>query len=160
VRKLPHQLVESFRSTLEEVRDADLVLHVVDASVADPQRQIAAVRAVLAEIDAGDIPELMVVNKIDVADPDTVGDLVDSNVAVPVSAVSGEGTDKLLETLAARLRALNAVVELTVPYDRGDLIAALHREGEVLVEVHDESGSRLRVRLPRQSLDRFAEYMA
>ncbi|MGH9004819.1 MAG: GTPase HflX, partial [Acidimicrobiia bacterium] len=75
VRKLPHQLVESFRSTLEEVRDADMVLHVVDASVADPGRQIGAVRAVLAEIDAGDIPELMVVNKIDVADPEAVADL-------------------------------------------------------------------------------------
>ncbi|MDQ3944782.1 MAG: GTPase HflX [Actinomycetota bacterium] len=160
VRKLPHQLVESFRSTLEEVRDADLVLHVVDASVADPVRQIQAVRAVMAEIDAGDIPELMVVNKIDVADPDTVADLVEGNRAVPISAVTGEGTDKLLETLAARLRALNAVVELTVPYDRGDVVAAIHRAGEVLVEVHDESGSRIRARLPRHGLERFAEYMA
>ncbi|MGH8990111.1 MAG: GTPase HflX [Acidimicrobiia bacterium] len=160
VRKLPHQLVESFRSTLEEVRDADMVLHVVDASVADPGRQIGAVRAVLAEIDAGDIPELMVVNKIDVADPEAVADLVEDNAAVAVSAVSGEGTDKLLETLGGRLRALNAVVELTVPYDRGDVIAALHREGEVLVEVHDESGSRIRARLPRQGLERFAEYLA
>ncbi len=160
VRKLPHQLVESFRSTLEEVRDADIVLHVVDASVADPGRQIRAVRAVLAEIDAGDIPELMVINKIDVADPEAVADLVDDNGAVAISAVSGEGTDKLLETLGARLRALNAVVELTVPYDRGDVIAALHREGEVLVEVHDESGSRIRARLPRQGLERFAPYMA
>jgi GTP-binding protein HflX len=160
VRKLPHQLVESFRSTLEEVRDADLLLHVVDASVADPGRQIEAVRAVLREIDAGDIPELTVVNKIDVADPQTVSDLVDDHHGVPISAVSGEGTDKLLETLAERLRALNAVVELTVPYDRGDVIAALHREGEVLVEVHDESGSRIRARLPRQGLERFAEYLA
>ncbi len=160
VRKLPHQLVESFRSTLEEVRDADLLLHVVDASVADPGRQIEAVREVLREIDAGDIPELTVVNKIDVADPQTVSDLVDDHHAVPISAVSGEGTDKLLETLAERLRALNAVVELTVPYGRGDVIAALHREGEVLVEVHDESGSRIRARLPRQGLERFAEYLA
>jgi len=160
VRKLPHQLVESFRSTLAEVRDADLLLHVVDASVADPQRQIQAVRAVLAEIDAGHIPELTVINKIDVADPETVGELVEDHHGVPISAVSGEGIDKLLETLGARLRALNAVVELTVPYERGDVIAALHREGEVLVEVHDESGSRMRVRLPRQGLERFSEYLA
>jgi GTP-binding protein HflX len=160
VRKLPHQLVESFRSTLEEVRHADLLLHVVDASAPDPGRQIEAVRAVLAEIDAGDIPELTVVNKIDVADPEMVAHVVDRHEAVPISAVSGEGTDKLLETLANRLRALNAVVELTVPYDRGDVIAALHREGEVLVEVHDESGSRIRARLPRQGLERFAQYLA
>ena len=160
VRKLPHQLVESFRSTLDEVRDADLVLHIVDASVADPARQISAVRAVLEEIGAGDIPELMVVNKIDVADPEAVAELVEGHGAVPISAVSGEGTDKLAETVAVRLRALNAVVELTVPYDRGDVIAALHREGEVLVEVHDESGSRIRARLPRQALERFAQYMA
>jgi GTP-binding protein HflX len=160
VRKLPHQLVESFRSTLEEVRDADLVLHVVDASAADPERQIQAVRTVLAEIDAGQIPELMVVNKIDVAEPERVGDLVDDHAAVAISAVTGEGTDKLLETLAVRLRALNAVVEFVVPYDRGDVIAALHREGEVLVEVHDTSGSRIRARLPRQGVERFAQYLA
>jgi GTPase len=160
VRKLPHQLVESFRSTLEEVRDADLVIHVVDASAADPRRQIQAVRTVLAEIDAGHIPELMVVNKVDVADPEQVADLVDDHAAVAISAVTGEGTDKLLETLTARLRALNAVVELMVPYDRGDVIAALHREGEVLVEVHDDSGSRIRARLPRQGVERFAQYLA
>jgi GTP-binding protein HflX len=160
VRKLPHQLVESFRSTLDEVRDADLVLHLVDASAADPDRQISAVRAVLDEIGAGDIPELVVVNKVDVAGPEAVAELVEGNGAVAISAVTGEGTDKLLETLAGRLRALNAVVELTVPYDRGDVIAALHREGEVLVEVHDESGSRIRARLPRQALERFAPYLA
>jgi GTP-binding protein HflX len=160
VRKLPHQLVESFRSTLEEVRDADLVIHMVDASAADPQRQIQAVRTVLAEIDAGQIPELMVVNKVDVAQPEQVSDLVEDHVAVAISAVTGEGTDKLLETLAARLRALNAVVELMVPYDRGDVIAALHREGEVLVEVHVDAGSRIRARLPRQGVERFAQYLA
>jgi GTP-binding protein HflX len=158
VRKLPHQLVESFRSTLEEVGDADLVLHVVDASAADPERQIEAVRAVLAEIGAGEIPELRVVNKVDVADPERVTELVAGNGAVAISAVTGEGTDKLLETLGARLRALNAVVELVVPYDRGDVIAALHREGEVLVEAHEDEATRVRARLDPVAAARFRDF--
>jgi GTP-binding protein HflX len=159
VRKLPHQLVESFRSTLEEVRGADLLLHVVDASSPEAGRQIAAVRTVLAEIEANEVPELVVANKLDLADPDAVSELIEGG-AVPVSAATGEGVDKLLEALAARLRALNAVVELSVPYDRGDVVAAVHREGEVLVEVHDERATRIRARLPRRGLERFAEFIA
>ena len=99
VRKLPHQLVESFRSTLEEVVDADLLLHVVDASVAGARRQIEAVRTVLREIDAGDIPELLVANKLDVAEPDDAGRLLAAHPGpLPLSAVTGEGIDKLLES--------------------------------------------------------------
>ena len=159
VGKLPHQLVESFRSTLEEVVDADLLLHVVDASAAEPGRQIDAVRAVLAEIEARSVPELLLANKSDVADPEVLAELV-AGGAVPVSALSGDGIDGLLERLAARLRALNAVVELSVPYDRGDVLAAVHREGEVLVEVHDERATRVQARLPRRGLERFREFMA
>lgn len=159
VRKLPHQLVESFRSTLEEVVDADILLHVVDASSPEADRQIAAVRAVLREIDAALVPELLVANKLDVADPEAVAELVDGG-AVPVSAATGEGVDKLQEVLGARLRALNAVVELSVPYDRGDVVAALHREGEVIVEVHDDRATRIRARLPRRGLERFSEFIA
>ena len=157
VRKLPHQLVQSFRSTLEEVVDADLLLHVIDASSPEADRQIEAVRAVLAEIEAADVPELLVANKIDVASPDLVAELVDHG-AVAVSAVTGEGIDKLREAVGERLRSLNDVVELSIPYDRGDVVAALHREGEVLVEVHDESATRVRARLPRRALPRFAPY--
>jgi GTPase len=159
VAKLPHQLVESFRSTLEEVVDADLLLHVVDASSPEAERQVEAVRAVLVEIEAHEVPELLVANKIDVADPDDVAALAESG-AVPVSAVTGEGTDGLLEVLTARLRSLEAVVELVVPYDRGDVLAALHREGAVLVEVHHDGATRVQARLPRQSVSRFTEFMA
>jgi len=159
VRKLPHQLVESFRSTLEEVVDADLLIHVVDASSPEAERQIDAVRSVLRELGAGDVPELLVANKLDVADPEALVALKGLG-AVPVSAATGEGVDGFLETLADRLRALNAVVELSVPYERGDVLAALHREGEVLVEVHDEQATRVRARLPKGGLDRFREFMA
>jgi GTP-binding protein HflX len=157
VRKLPHQLVESFRSTLEEVVDADLLVHVVDASSAEAERQIEAVRAVLRELGAGDVPELLVANKLDVADPEALVTLKGLG-AVPVSATTGEGADAFLEALAERLRALNAVVELSVPYERGDVLAALHREGEVLVEVHDDRATRVRARLPKGGIDRFREF--
>jgi GTP-binding protein HflX len=159
VRKLPHQLVESFRSTLAEVVDADLLVHVVDASSAEADRQIEAVRTVLRELGAGDIPELLVANKLDVAAPEQVA-VLRGGGAVPVSAVTGEGIEKLLDVLADRLRALNAVVELSVPYERGDVLAALHREGEVLVEVHDDHATRVRARLPRGGIDRFRDFLA
>jgi GTP-binding protein HflX len=159
VRKLPHQLVESFRSTLEEVVDADLLVHVVDASSPEAERQIEAVRSVLRDLGAGDLPELLVANKLDVADPEALVALKGLG-AVPVSAVTGDGVDAFLETLADRLRALNAVVELSVPYERGDVLAALHREGEVLVEVHDDRATRVRARLPKGGIDRFREFLA
>jgi GTP-binding protein HflX len=159
VRKLPHQLVESFRSTLEEVVDADLLVHVVDASSPEAERQIEAVRSVLRELGAGELPELLVANKLDVADPEALVALKGLG-AVAVSAATGEGVDEFLERLAGRLRALSAVVELSVPYERGDVLAALHREGEVLVEVHDEHATRVRARLPRGGVDRFREFLA
>jgi GTP-binding protein HflX len=117
------------------------------------------VRSVLRDLDAGDIPELMVANKLDVADPEALVTLKGMG-ALPVSATTGEGTEEFLETLAERLRALNAVVELSVPYERGDILAALHREGEVLVEVHDDQATRVRARLPKGGVDRFREFLA
>jgi GTP-binding protein HflX len=157
VRKLPHQLVEAFRSTLEVVAESDLLVHVVDASAFDPQAQIDAVRTVLKEIDAADVPELLVFNKIDVT---TDGKrLVDAHPgSVAISAVTGEGIEGLLATISDRLRALETVVELLVPYDRGDVLAALHREGEVLVESHEEDATRLRARLDRSSVGKFAAF--
>ena len=159
VRKLPHQLVEAFRSTLEEVVDATLLIHVVDASSPEADLQIEAVRSVLRELGAGDVPELLVANKLDAAEPEALVVLKGWG-AVPVSAATGEGVEAFLETLADRLRALNAVVELSVPYERGDVLAALHREGEVLVEVHDDRATRVRARLPRGGIDRFREFLA
>jgi GTP-binding protein HflX len=151
--------VESFRSTLEEVVDADLLVHVVDASSPEAERQIEAVRSVLRELGAGELPELLVANKLDVADPEALVALKGLG-AVAVSAATGEGVDEFLERLAGRLRALSAVVELSVPYERGDVLAALHREGEVLVEVHDERATRVRARLPKGGVDRFREFLA
>jgi GTP-binding protein HflX len=160
VQRLPHQLVESFQSTLEEVVDADLLLHVVDASFPEAEDQIDAVRKVLREIGADHVPELLVLNKADIATPGDVKLLLTVHPqAVVVSAVTGEGVSVLLDTLAARLRALAPIVEFLVPYERGDVVAALHREGEVLVEVHAEGGSRLRARLPAPAVTRFGEFV-
>jgi len=159
VRRLPHQLVEAFRSTLDEVSDADLLVHVVDATAPDALAQIAAVRSVLDEIGAGKIPELVAVNKCDVADPETVADLVSTTVGIAVSARTGEGVEKLVEAIADRLRSLATVHELLVPYSRGDVLAALHRDGEVLVEVHAAGGTRVRARLDDADAARFGEFV-
>jgi GTP-binding protein HflX len=159
VRRLPHQLVEAFRSTLEEVRDADLLLHVVDASAPDADERIAAVEAVLREIDAGEVPTLLAWNKADAADADDLKALLATHAgSVALSAATGEGVEELLVAVGDRVRALADVVELLVPYERGDVLAALHRAGEVLVEVHDEQGTRVRARLPVTANGRFAEF--
>jgi len=161
VRRLPHQLVQAFRSTLAELAEADLVVHVVDGSAADPEGQIEAVRLVLREIEVDDLPEMLVVNKIDAADPDAVADLLGAHPgSVAVSARTGAEIDKLLETIGARLRSLSPILELLIPYERGDLLAALHRDGEVLVEVHVAEGTRVRARLPQAVASRVAEYTA
>jgi GTP-binding protein HflX len=160
VRKLPHELVEAFRSTLEEVVDADLLLHVVDGSSPTAGGQIEAVREVLRDIGAAQLPELVVVNKLDVAAPDAVDDLLAAHAgAVAASAATGEGVDKLREALADRLRSLARIVELAVPYERGDVIAALHRDGEVLVEVHGDRETRVRARIPEAGVSRFADFV-
>ncbi len=159
VRRLPHQLVESFRSTLEEVVDADLLLHVVDASSFDAEAQITAVRAVLREIGADGVPELLVVNKCDVAQDGVVAELLARRDAVAISARGGVGFPALLDRIGSRLRELAPVIELLVPYERGDVVAALHREGEVLIEVHGEGGTRLRARVAHLDLGRFEEFL-
>ena len=158
VRKLPHQLVEAFRSTLDEVVDADLLVHVVDASAPDAREQIAAVRSVLEEIGAAEVPELLAFNKADIA-PD--GKLwVDRNPgSVLLSAVTGEGVEGLGAAIAERLRALAKVVELVVPYERGDVLAAVHREGEVLTEAHGPDATRVRARLDEVGASRFREFL-
>ncbi len=158
VRKLPHQLVEAFRSTLEVVAESDLLVHVVDASAVDPDAQIAAVRSVLAEIGAAHVPELVVFNKIDRA----IGSrrLVERHPgAVAISALTGEGIEEFLRTLADRLRAIDTVVELLVPYARGDVLAALHREGEVLDETHEDDAIRVRACVDEATANRFREYL-
>lgn len=148
MRHLPHQLVDAFRSTLEEVAAADLLVHVVDGSDPDPLGQIDAVRVVLGEIDAAAVPELIVVNKIDVMTED---DVLTLRRALPgavwVSARTGAGIDGLRELIAARLPHPDVDVDVLVPYGRGDLVARVHRDGEVLSETHEEAGTRLTARV-------------
>jgi len=158
VRKLPHQLVEAFKSTLEVVKESDLLVHVVDSAAPDPNEQIDAVRTVLAEIGADRVPELLAFNKADIA-PEAKR-LVDRHPgSVMLSATTGDGMDLLLRTIGDRLRALAPVVELRVPYDRGDVLAALHREGEVLSEAHEPEATVLRARFRRGGAGRFEEFV-
>jgi GTP-binding protein HflX len=148
VRHLPHQLVEAFRSTLEEVADADLILHVVDASDTDPEGQLRAVRDVLAEIGAADVPEVVVVNKSDVADPLVVSRLLRVEPgAVAVSARTGEGSEELRAVIDTRLPRPPVELEALVPYDRGELVSRMHRSGEVLSVEHEPGGTRVRARV-------------
>ena len=148
VRHLPHHLVEAFRSTLEEVTEADLVLHVVDGSDAEPEEQMSAVREVLSEIGAGNLPELIVINKCDTADPMDIARLRRQEPdAVIVSARTGEGIPELLAALDARLPHPEVDIDLVVPYDRGDLIAQAHERGEVIAEEHLADGTRLKARV-------------
>jgi GTP-binding protein HflX len=159
VRKLPHQLVEAFRSTLEVVAESDLLLHVVDAAAPDPEAQMAAVRTVLEEIGAGEVPELVAFNKADVAVDEAKRLVGERPGSLAVSALSGAGIDGLLQAVSDRLRALEEVVELVVPYERGDVVAAVHREGEVLVEAHGADATRLRARLDRAAVNRFRPFV-
>ncbi|HVF13086.1 MAG TPA: GTPase HflX [Acidimicrobiales bacterium] len=165
VRKLPTQLVEAFRSTLEEVAEADLLVHVVDASVPDPEAQMEAVRTVLREIGADEVPELLAFNKSDLVDLSGRGvevkRLLDRHPgSVVLSAATGEGVEGFLEAVGERLRLLSRTLELLVPYERGDVVAALHRLGEVLSENHEADATRLRVRLPDPEVNRFADFLA
>ncbi len=159
IRKLPHQLVEAFRSTLEVVLESELVLHVVDASAPNPEAQMATVREVLGEIDAGEIDELLVFNKADL-NPEEAERLVRANPgSVAVSAKTGQGIDDLLEALSNYLRANSRVVELEIPFSRGDVLAAVHREGEVLEEAHNDHGTRVQVRVDAAGAARFENWV-
>jgi GTP-binding protein HflX len=159
VRRLPHGLVESFKSTLEVASQADYLVHVVDGSAADPDGQIEAVHTVLREINANHVPELVVFNKRDL-DPLTVDEVVDAHPgSVGISAQTGDGISKLLLTLADRLRSIARVIDLVIPYDRGDILAAVHREGEVVSTTESETGFRVRARLSEASAGRLSEFI-
>ncbi|MET0956040.1 MAG: GTPase HflX, partial [Cryobacterium sp.] len=142
VRNLPHQLVEAFRSTLEEVADSDVIIHVVDASHPDPASQLATVREVIGEVGASDIPELVVFNKSDlVSDDDRLVLRGLSPKAIFVSARTGEGIDAVLEAIETMLPRPEIRLELLIPYDRGDLIPILHGQGKVLALDYAETGT-------------------
>ena len=159
VRRLPHGLIEAFKSTLEVASASDLLVHVVDASAFDPNGQIIAVREVLAEIGADKVPELLVINKSDL-DPDSAKRLVhEHRGAVAFSAVTGEGLNDLLLAIGDRMRALTTVIELLIPYDRGDIVATVHREGEVVSTSNEETAMRIRARLADASVGRLSEFV-
>lgn len=158
VQKLPHQLVEAFKSTLEVVAEADLLLHVVDASSVDPDAQIEAVRAVLREIGAGDVPELLVWNKAD-RTMEAARRAERHPGSVAVSALTGDGIDRLVLTLGDRLAATTSTVELLVPFERGDVLAKVHRDGEVVEERATEGGMAVRARLDDAALARLTPYV-
>lgn len=159
VRRLPHGLIEAFKSTLEVAVNSDLLVHVVDASAVDPNGQIAAVREVLAEIGADKVPELLVINKSDL-DPDEAKRLVyEHQGAVAFSAMTGDGLNDLLLAIGDRMRALTTVIELLIPYDRGDIVATVHREGEVVSTASEDNGMRVRARLADASAGRLSEFV-
>ncbi len=149
VRALPTQLVEAFRSTLEEVADADLILHIVDASHPDPEGQISAVRSVFAEVDALKIPEIIILNKADIADPFVVERLRQREPrTVVVSARTGQGIQELLDAISEGIPHPSVLLTLMVPYDRGDVLNKLHRsDAEIISLEHGEHGTLANVRV-------------
>jgi GTPase len=149
VRHLPHQLIEAFRSTLEEVGESDLVVHVVDGSHPDPEQQVRAVHEVLGEVGADKLPELLVVNKVDAADEETLLRLKRIwPSALFVSARTGDGLDDLRIAIESRLPRPAVEMRVLVPYEHGELVAAVHDRGEVLSADHRETGTELWVRVP------------
>ncbi len=160
VRKLPHDLVEAFRSTLEDVTRASLVLHVADASAPDLEEQVLAVRAVLDEIGAGEIPELLLLNKTDrLSDDDRARVLHLFPEGAPASALSGDGLEEALHALERAVPAPPIEVELLVPYARQEVVARLHREAEVLKAEPGDDGTRMLVRVEERHLSAVQEFL-
>ncbi|HET7387536.1 MAG TPA: GTPase HflX [Nocardioidaceae bacterium] len=160
VRHLPHQLVEAFRSTLEEVADSDLILHVVDGSHPDPEGQLAAVREVFAEIGADKVPELVVINKADLADPLVVARLRQREPhAVVVSAKTGEGIEAALHAVEADLPHPDVAFEALLPYERGDLLNRIHTTGEVDHLEHTGDGTVVRGRVDPKLAGELTPYL-
>ncbi|MFD0266096.1 GTPase HflX [Streptomyces sp. NPDC127106] len=151
VRHLPHHLVEAFRSTMEEVGDSDLILHIVDGSHPAPEEQLAAVREVIREVGATDVPEIVVINKADAADPLVLQRLLRiERHSIAVSARTGHGIEELLRLIDAELPRPAVEVEALVPYTHGSLIAKAHAEGEVISEEHTPEGTVIKVRVHEQ----------
>ncbi|MGW7417322.1 GTPase HflX [Streptomyces sp. NPDC054863] len=160
VRHLPHHIVEAFRSTMEEVGDSDLILHVVDGSHPAPEEQLAAVREVIRDVGALDVPEIVVINKADAADPVVLQRLlrIEKN-AIAVSARSGQGIDELLELIDRELPRPSVEIEVLVPYIQGALVSRAHAEGEVISEEHTPEGTQLKARVHAELAAEFASFV-
>jgi GTP-binding protein HflX len=160
VRDLPHQVVEAFKSTLEEIADADLLVHLVDASDAEPDHQIASVRTVLNEIGAHEVDEIIVFNKTDAINGTVLSRLTATHPdAMFISARTGAGTSELLDRIVVGLAAKTVELDLEIPYGRGDLLAELHSSGEVLDTAHNDTGTTVTVRLPHDEAARFRAFV-
>ncbi len=160
VRHLPHELVEAFRSTLEEVADADVIVHVVDGAHPDPGAQIHTVRQVIADVGAEDLPEIIVFNKSDLIDPDREVELRGlAPGAVFVSAKKDFGIDRLHRAIAEVLPRPTLHRVLVIPFDRGDLVAFAHEHGDVLDTSYGESGTRVEVMLDDKALAVLGDYV-
>jgi GTP-binding protein HflX len=144
VRHLPHQLIEAFKSTLEEVSEADLIVHLVDGAHPDPMEQIRAVREVIDDIGGGDIMEIIAINKADVAKPEVVMELLrrESN-AYAISARTGYGVDNLIKAIEAALPKPKVEINVVIPFNRGDLVSAVHERGEIISEEYLPEGTKL-----------------
>jgi GTP-binding protein HflX len=145
VRHLPHQLIDAFKSTLEEVSGADLIVHVVDGSHSDPFEQIRAVREVINEIGGGDIPEIIAINKVDIASPEVVMELLRKEKnSYAFSVKSGFGIEGLIHAIEKSLPHPSVEIDTVIPYNRGDLVHAIHESGEILLEEHLAEGTHIR----------------
>ena len=148
VRHLPHQLVDAFKSTLEEVSGADVIVHVVDGSHADPFEQIRAVRTVIDEIGAQETPEIIAINKSDVADQEVLMELLRKEPnSYAISVKTGFGIDALIHAIEKTLPRPKIEVDVVIPYSRGDLISAIHEHGEILSEEYVEEGTAIHARV-------------
>jgi GTPase len=144
VRHLPHQLVEAFKSTLEEVSESDLIVHVVDGSHPDPFEQLRAVRQVISEIGGGEIMEIIAINKADIASPEVLMEILrkESN-AYAISARTGYGVDNLIKAVEQALPKPKVEIKAIIPFSRGDLVSAVHEQGEIISEEYLPEGTKL-----------------
>ena len=144
VRHLPHQLIEAFKSTLEEVSGADLIVHVVDGSHPDPQEQIRAVRGVINEIGGGEIAEIIAINKADIAPPEKMMQLLrEEPNSFAFSARTGFGIDTLVAAIEAALPRPRVEITAVIPFSRGDLVSAIHERGEIFTETYLPEGTSI-----------------
>ena len=144
VRHLPHQLIEAFKSTLEEVSEADLIVHLVDGSHPDPMEQIRAVREVIDEIGGGEIMEIIAINKADIAKPEVVMELLRKEPnAYAISARTGYGVETLVKAIEAALPKPKVEINAIIPFNRGDLVSAIHERGEIISEEYLPEGTKL-----------------
>lgn len=144
VKHLPHDLIDAFKSTLEEVSGADVIVHVVDGSHSDPLGQIKAVRAVIAEIGGAKIPEIVALNKVDIADPEVIAQVLRQEPdSYLISVHSGSGIEKLIRAIETSLPQPRVEVRTVLPYDRGDLVSQIHEHGEILSQEYLPQGTSL-----------------